>query len=231
MMDINNNNVHFITSNKVRTSSVRKCFVTEVELKRREGGTHRGIPLEMVLCSSFQISQYSLLSSKSSTSPSSTRRIFTFLNDLRSCATRNGQSHCALSDDRLHILCSRVRCSISEYLWSSSLKICLMEDTCEASEIHGTCTRRTYASASSQGYTSTSTLPKKNLALRFSVVFENCRTPGRRGTEDMISLKKIRKRDVCRSVVSVRASCFSISWWEQGRKSRSSRSREFPAKA
>ena len=125
MMDINNNNVHFITSNKVRTSSVRKCFVTEVELKRREGGTHRGIPLEMVLCSSFQISQYSLLSSKSSTSPSSTRRIFTFLNDLRSCATRSGQSHCVLSDDRLHILCSRVRCSTSENLWSSSLKICL----------------------------------------------------------------------------------------------------------
>jgi hypothetical protein len=38
--------------------------------------------------------------------------------------------------------------------------------------------------------TSTSTLSKKNLASRFSVVFENCRTPGRRGTENMISLKK-----------------------------------------
>ena len=49
MMDTNNNMkqvVHFITSNKVRKSSERKCLVTEVELKGREGGrgTYRPIP-------------------------------------------------------------------------------------------------------------------------------------------------------------------------------------------
>ena len=40
----NNNIVHFITrDNKVRKSSEKKRFVTEVEFKGRECGAHRGI--------------------------------------------------------------------------------------------------------------------------------------------------------------------------------------------
>jgi hypothetical protein len=123
MMDINNNIVHFITSNKVRKLSERKCFVTEVELKGREGGTHRWIPygngsLFMFSDMSGQLTVVEILDTP-----------VVDAEDLhvpkRPKKLRHSERSIALymcsSDDRLHILCSRVRCSTSENLWSSSL--------------------------------------------------------------------------------------------------------------
>src|SRR5712671_4114555 len=113
-------------------------------------------------------------------SPESTRRVFTLLNALRR------SRHCARSASLRHsddIEYRRVRVSTAENADLSTLKICVVDVTCQSRCLQPTSMYKAYILAS-LGYTHMETLFSWNvsvalLSLRFSAVFKNSRRRGR----------------------------------------------------